>query len=121
MRIFKNRSFHRWAYSENLTDEILKKAVREMETGLYEASLRSGLYKKRIARQERGKREGYRILLAFKEGEKTFFIYGFAKNDRGDISESERKIHRQLAKNFLSMDASAIQKMLNNGKLFEVT
>ena len=35
MRIFKHRHFQQWAKSEKLTDEALKKAVDEMESGLH--------------------------------------------------------------------------------------
>jgi hypothetical protein len=51
MKIFKHQSFDKWSLSESLTDEILRKALDEMQEGLYEANLGSGLYKKRIARQ----------------------------------------------------------------------
>jgi hypothetical protein len=49
MRIFKHISFNQWAKSEGLTNSILKGAVEEMEKGLYEGNLGSGLYKKRVA------------------------------------------------------------------------
>lgn len=120
MEIFKHRSFHQWATSEDLMDHTLKKAIEEMKKGLYEANLGSGLYKKRIALSGKGKRGGYRTLIAFKEEKRAFFIYGFAKNVCDNISESEKTIYRQLAKDLLNMDAIAIRKMMDNGKLFEV-
>lgn len=120
MRIFKHKSFHQWAKSEGVTDSILKKAIEEIEKGLYEGNLGSGLYKKRVAMPGQGKRSSYRTLLAFKKDDKAFFIYGFAKNDRADIDDKEQKIYRQLAKELLSMNEEAINKMIKNGKLFEV-
>lgn len=120
MEIYKHRLFHRWAKSEDLTDAILKHAIDEMKKGLYEANLGSGLYKKRLAISGKGKRSGYRILIAFQQEEKAFFIYGFAKNARENINESEKKIYRSLAKNYLNMDKNAIQKMIDTEKLFEV-
>jgi hypothetical protein len=122
MRIFKHRSFNQWTKSESLPDETLRKAVQEqeMEKGLYEASLGSGLYKKRVAIHGKGKSGGYRTLVAFKGDQKAFFVYGFAKNVRADISESEKKIYRKIAKDLLRMDENTMQKMMDNGKLFEV-
>lgn len=120
MKIFKYKLFHQWAKSENLKDEKLKEAIDEIERGLYEANLGSGLYKKRVAMPGKGKRGSYRTLLAFKEGQRAFFIYGFAKNVRDDISENEKKIYRQLAKDLLNMNTREMQKMLDNNKLFEV-
>ncbi len=120
MRIFKYKIFHKWAESEGLKDKALRQAVEELKNGLFEANLGSGLYKKRVAMPGKGKSGGYRTLLAFKNEEKAFFIYGFAKNDRANIDEHEKQVYRQLARDFLGMNTIAIQKMLDNGKLFEV-
>jgi len=38
MRVFKNRSFHRWADKEGLTDAGLWQAIHEIERGLVDAS-----------------------------------------------------------------------------------
>ena len=91
MRIFKHKAFIRWATDEGLTDKPLKEAVLEMEQGLYEANLGSGLYKKRIAMpgSGKGKSSGYRTLVACKLHDKAFFLYGFAKSERDNITDSE--------------------------------
>ncbi len=120
MRIFKHRVFHQWAKSEELMDSVLKTVVKELEQGLFEANLGSGLYKKRVGLPGKGKRGGYRTLIAFRKEDKAFFVYGFAKNVRADIDEKEEKVYRQLAKDFLGMDEHIIKKMLKNSKLFEV-
>jgi hypothetical protein len=120
MRIYKHRSFNQWAKSERLTDKLLKKAIDEMEKGLYEGNLGSGLYKKRVALPGKGKSGSYRTLVAFRKGKVAFFVYGFAKNDRDNINKKEEKIFRQLAKDFLDMGGVAIKKMIENNKLFEV-
>ena len=46
MAIYKIRWFDRWARKQNLSTRSLCEAVREMEAGLYEADLGSGLLKK---------------------------------------------------------------------------
>ena len=44
MRGFKTRSFYRWAKEQKLKiDEVLRKAVQEIEEGLYEAYLGGSL------------------------------------------------------------------------------
>lgn len=120
MRIFKHISFDRWALSENLTDTVLLKAVKEMESGLYEANLGSGLYKKRIAMSGRGKSGGYRVLIACQWHETVFFLYGFSKNERDNITDNEKKVYRDFAKDLLSLDLIGIKKLLGNGKFIEV-
>lgn len=120
MKIYKHRSFHQWAKAEKLTDRTLKKAIQEMEDGLYEANLGSGLYKKRVAIPGKGKSSGYRTLVAFKQGKNAFFVYGFAKGARVNIDEREEKLYRQLAKAFLAMNEAKIQDMIEKSKLYEV-
>lgn len=120
MKIYKHRNFYQWARTEGLLDKVLKKAIEEMKNGLYEANLGSGLYKKRVVMQGKGKSGGYRTLIAFKQNEKAFFIYGFAKNVRDNINENEKKVYRHLARDFLNMNEQAIEKLVTTGKLFEV-
>jgi hypothetical protein len=120
MRIFKHRIFNNWAKSEAIRDEKLKEAISEIERGLYEASLGSSLYKKRVSMPGKGKRGSYRTLLAYKKEQSAFFIYGFAKNALDNISDTEKRVYRQLSEDLLNMNAGVIQTMLVNGKLFEV-
>ena len=80
MEIYKTRIFHRWANDEGLTDAAICDAVKEMNNGLFDADLGGGLFKKRIAKQGKGKSGGFRTLLATNRGDKWFFIFGFQKN-----------------------------------------
>jgi len=97
MRIFKTRLFSKWARQEGILDDSLRRAICEMDEGLIDANLGSSVYKKRIAVDGRGKRGGVRTLLAYKLEDGAFFIYGFAKNARGNISSKELKALKQLA------------------------
>ena len=54
--IYKTKYFTRWARKAGLTDDLLKKAVLEIQNGLLNANLGCGLVKKRIALPGRGKR-----------------------------------------------------------------
>lgn len=42
------RFFHRWATAEGLTPAVLVRAVREIEDGLSDGDLGSGIIKKRV-------------------------------------------------------------------------
>ena len=75
MGVLKYIDFHNWAQDEKLRNESLKRAVHEMEQGLFEANLGGHLYKKRIARKGQGKSGGYRTLLALKNNDRAIFIY----------------------------------------------
>lgn len=120
MRIFKYKTFHKWVKSEGLTDAALKTAILEIEQGLFEASLGGNLYKKRVARKGAGKSGSYRTIIAFKKGGRTVFMYGYAKNHRGNISDKEEIIYKKLAKYYLDLAEVTLDALVKGGELFEV-
>jgi hypothetical protein len=48
-------------------------------SGLIDADLGGHIVKKRVALPGRGKSGGARTLLAYRLGDRAFFVYGFAK------------------------------------------
>ena len=73
-----------------------------LETDQADANLGGGVYKVRVARQDEGKAGGYRVIVFFRSGERTFFRYGFAKSDIGNISKKELKFMKQAAKEYFA-------------------
>jgi len=120
MRIFKSKWFNKWANKEGLTDSALKNVVVEMEKGLIDADLGGHVYKKRAAIAGQGKRGALRTILAFKLHEKSFFIFGFAKNEQDNISTKELKLLKLMAKNLLSYSDTQLNKTLHKNELIEV-
>lgn len=120
MRIFKNKAFSKWATKEGLDDDALRAAVDEMERGLIDADLGGHVVKKRVAVGGRGKSGGVRTLLAYKVGDKAFFVYGFAKNARANISADELKALKHLAKELLGYRDKALTEAIKHGALIEV-
>lgn len=120
MRIFKNRVFSRWAAKEGLDDDALRAAVDEMERGLIDADLGGNVVKKRVAIGGRGKSSGVRTLLAYRIGNKAFFVFGFAKNARANISADELKALKALAKELLGYSDNALTAAIKHGVLIEV-
>lgn len=120
MRIFKSKQFSNWAGKEGLDDGSLIVAIAEMERGLNDADLGGQVYKKRIALHGRGKRVGIRTIIAFKQGDKAFYMYGFAKSKRANISTKELKALKLLAAHLLGLDDKALMKALHANELVEV-
>ena len=118
--IYKTRHFARWARKAGLNDLLLETAVFEIQSGLLEADLGSGIVKKRIALPGRGKRGSTRTLLATNLDDRWFFIFGFEKNERENISENELTILKKLAKDLLGMTAAQITVAIGEGFLVEV-
>jgi hypothetical protein len=120
MKLHKTPQFNRWARKNDLEDDDLCNAVREMAEGLYEADLGGGLFKKRIARSGQGKSSGFRTMIASNRKDRWVFLYGFAKNERSNISGKEQEALRKLAGDLLTATLKTIETMTLNNKLMEV-
>ena len=119
MQAFKTKAFARWADGEGLGDEALAAAVAEMQQGLIDARLGGQVVKKRVALPGRGKRGSIRTLVAFRQGDKAFFVYGFAKNQRGNINDKELRALKLLAKELLNYPAASLARAMKAGELIE--
>jgi len=117
---FKTRVFARWARKEGVTDRALRVAVAEMESGLVDARLGSGLFKKRVALPGGGKRGGARTIVAGNFRDRWIFLYGFAKNERENIDQKEERDLKRIAGAMLELDRTALRQMLESGNLLEV-
>ena len=73
MRIFKNKWFTRFTRKEDILEESLHEAVRQIEAGNFDADLGAGVFKQRIARPGEGSSGGYRVILCFKAGGSDIF------------------------------------------------
>ncbi len=88
-RVFKTRYFARWMRKTTLTDAALCLAVREMAEGLIDADLGGDVVKKDVSLPGRGKSGGVRTLVATRKASRWFFVFGFEKNERANVSASE--------------------------------
>ena len=120
MRAFKIKSFAKWASGDGLSDDALASAVVEMEKGLIDAKLGGQVVKKRVALPGRGKRGSTRTLVAFRQGNKAIFIYGFAKKERTNISDKELRALKMLAKELMSYTRATLTKATKAGELIEI-
>jgi hypothetical protein len=121
MKIYKVKAFYRWQKSEKVTEEALIKAVTDMENVIFEANLGGNIYKLEVQRAGFSKRRSHRTIVATKLSSKTwFFLYGFSKKDRANISELEEDSLKDLANDYLSLTQSDIDSMISQKFLFEV-
>ena len=119
-RIFKNKWFSRFARKEGIVDADLCAAISNVEKGLIEANLGGGVVKQRIARAQEGKSGGYRSIILFRSGDNAFFVYGFAKSERDNITKDELAGFRALADEMLGYDEAALTRYLKSGAIVEV-
>ena len=119
-RTFKTRHFQRWMRKTELTDQALCCAVAEMVQGLIDADLGGGVVKKRVGLAGRGKRSGARTLVATNKGSLWFFVFGFEKNDRANIDETERAAFQTLAADLLARTSAQLNLAVEDGTLLEI-
>jgi len=119
-RVFKTRHFSRWMRKTDLSDAALCAAVREMSQGLIDADLGGGVVKKRVGLAGRGKRGGARTLVATNKGDLWFFVYGFEKNERTNISAEEKEALQTIAQDLLSCTGKELDAKVEDGSLQEI-
>jgi len=114
------RHFSRWMRNTGLTEAALCKAVAEMGQGLIDAELGGGVVKKRVALPGRGKSGGARTLVATNRGDRWFFVFGFEKNERDNISARELQALQAIAADLLKLTASDLHAQVGTGALQEI-
>ena len=116
-RVFKTRPFARWLRKTDLDDDALFRAVADMERGLIDADLGGGVLKKRVARPGRGKSGGARTLVATNRGDRWFFVFGFEKSVRANVSAKELEALQALATDLLKLSSVELDRQVENDAL----
>jgi len=120
MRILKTRWLVRFARRVGISDGSLREAIVRAEGGLIDADLGGGLIKQRVARTGKGRSGGYRMLVAYREGDKAIFVYGFAKSDRDSISPDELETWRKVAADWFNADDDRLAEAILDSSLTEI-
>ena len=120
VRILLELEFADWATDNDVTDSMLLKTAEEIETGLVDARLGGFLVKKRMAAPGRGKRGGYRVILAHRQADRLIFLYGYAKNQREDITKVEMIALQKFAEVFMQVDSSKLNEMIAKSTILEI-
>ncbi len=120
MRIFKNAWFKRFAGREKISDDALAKVIAMAEKGAVDVDLGGNVIKQRVARRGQGKSGGYRTIVVFRQEDKAFFVYGFAKKDLENISKNELKVFKRAAKELLALSDGQIEKLIEIEGLTEI-
>lgn len=121
MKIFKYRLFEKWANKQDVSDDDLKKAVLEIESGLIDANLGGNVYKKRLSRPGQGKRGAHRTILLMKLGDKVIFAHGFSKGEKDNISKTELEGFKIMAEAFLNLSDAQTKTLIDNQNLIEIS
>jgi hypothetical protein len=121
VRIFKTKEFARFARRAGISDEVLCDAIDRAERGLIDADLGGGLIKQRVARPGQGRSGGYRTVIVWRAGQRSFFVYGFAKSGQADLTPKELEVYQRIAGLLLGYDDDAIKGAMAANELVELT
>ena len=111
MRVFKTKSFNRFARREGLEDSPLLEAAADAVAGRVDADLGGGVLKQRIARRGGGKSGGFRTILLFRKSSHVL----------ANISKDELAAFRKLADNLLTLGPEHLRSAVEAGELIEAT
>ena len=121
MRVFKNKWFKKFAKKERISDKKLCDMIKYIESGSIDVDYGAGLIKQRLARPKQGKSSGYRCIILFRLKEKAFFVYGFPKSEKDNITLEDEQAFKDLSQQMFVFSDDDIEKMLRAGVLEEVT
>ncbi|MGC4024393.1 MAG: type II toxin-antitoxin system RelE/ParE family toxin [Mesorhizobium sp.] len=120
MTVFVTKEFARFARKSRLSADRLLQAAAEVMDGRFDADLGGGVFKQRVAREGGGKSGGFRTIVVFRTGDHSFFVHGFAKNDKANVSAKELKALKQLADVLLGFSNEELRAAQAAGELIEV-
>jgi hypothetical protein len=121
MRIFKTAWFARFARAENVSDDLLREAVRRAERGQIDARLGGGVIKQRMPKPGQGRSGGYRAIMIFSPEARAVYAYGYAKNRRPGLRPDEVAQFKKMATQILALTETQLTKLLARGEFEEVT
>ena len=117
-RVFKTRHFDR--VMRSIDDRNLCAAVEEMIHGLIDADLGGHILKKRVALSGKGKRGGARTSVATRKADRWFFVFGFAKNEKTNISSKELAALQKYGADLLNQTEAQLDRAIVEGALVEI-
>jgi hypothetical protein len=100
----------------------LCQAAAEAFAGQFDGDLGGYLFKQRIARRDGGKSGRYRTILGFRKSDSSriFFLYGFPKNVRANITPKERVALSANAESLVGATDQQIDALKAKGTIVEM-
>lgn len=110
----------RFIKREKISHASLREAIQRAERGLIDADLGGGLIKQRVARRGGGRSGGYRTIVAYRRANRAFFILGFAKSERENLSPDELRTAREIGTVLMAAPQDELARKTANEELEEV-
>lgn len=125
MGIYLTVEFDKERRRIRISDKTLCKAASAIIAGLPGDKLGKYTYKKRIALPAVSSRDGARAIVFFHKGENLFFFDIYVKSELSkkkgkELEDDEIDAYCAIAKDFISMSAETLERLLTSKNLIEV-
>jgi hypothetical protein len=119
-KVFVTKGFDKFAHKSRISDLTLVDRIIQADRGLIDANLVGCLVKLRVARENQGKSGGYRTIVAYRSGDKAFYIYGFSKNETENIDSHEIRTLEQYGSLLMSLSEVELKAALDAQELRQI-
>jgi len=120
MKILSTKWFNKWIKKSGLSNNDLIDAIENLENGLATANLGSHLFKVRVKKEHSGKSSGFRTIVVYQKNNKAIFLYGFGKNDKSNIDNSELQYFKKFGNDLMAMNQKQIEQFIAKEILFNI-
>jgi hypothetical protein len=125
MRVFLTPQVIILAKKDRLPNESFCKVAGEVVSGEIrngEADLGAGLFKKRIGRNNQGKRDGLRMIVGFRSPkvDRVVFVFGFPKSTASTLTSAGHTALSIVAKSFFEADDQKLDCILRKKEVMEI-
>ena len=120
MKILSTKWFNKWAKKSKLDGNDLIEAVGNLEKGLSTANLGNHLFKVRVKKAHSGKSSGFRTIVVYQKNNKAIFLYGFEKNEKSNIDNSELQYFKKFGNDLLNINKEQVDNFIEQKILFNV-
>ncbi|MBF0619482.1 MAG: type II toxin-antitoxin system RelE/ParE family toxin [Candidatus Omnitrophica bacterium] len=119
MRYLKTKAFQRALKWHRVDDAVIKEVLVDIFKGRA-IPLGHKIYKIRSAREDAGKRGGFRSLFFWKKDERIIFCLLFAKNEQDDLSPDDQKVLAILSREYDCLTDVEISERIEKNTLKEI-
>lgn len=116
----KTKWFNKWSKKNNISDKKLLITLENISNGLGVVDLGGSLYKVRTPKIGQGKSGGFRTIVVFRDADIAIFVYGFSKNEKGNLDKEELKYFKKLAKDLLSIKRQEYKELEKLGDFISI-
>jgi hypothetical protein len=120
MMAILTKGFARFARKAGIRDDRLLAAAADVAKGNFDADLGGGVFKQRVARERGGKSGGFRTIIVFRIGGRSFFVHGFAKSDKSNVAAKELDALKKLADVLLGLSEEEIEEAVRAGEFMRI-